>query len=115
MQLRITYVTKFQIALQHVETQTQFRTGARAVEPIKVIQRVFEPVRILNEIPTGVLNGMNATFTTQHDFVPGSVEVFVNGLKQKLINDFNTTGVRTILLAQSPNSNENILVNYIKA
>lgn len=115
MQLRITYVTKYQIGLRHVETQAQFRSGARAVEPVKVIQRVFEPERILNEIPSGAINGMNATFTTQHDFVPGSVEVYMNGLKQKLIDDFNTTGVRTILLAQSPNSNENILVNYIKA
>ena len=71
--------------------------------------------QVFGEVPSGAVNGSNATFTTAYNFVAGSVQVFVNGLLQKIITDYNTSGTTTILLAVSPTVNENILVNYLKA
>ncbi len=71
--------------------------------------------QIFGEIPGGTINGSNATFTTAYSFVPGTVQVYVNGLLQKIITDYNTSGTTTIILVNSPLTNENILVNYLKA
>lgn len=67
---------------------------------------------IFNETPSGLINGANATFTTQYKFVPGKIDVYVNGLKQKIVQDFNTTGNNTIILTFSPASGETITVDY---
>lgn len=75
----------------------------------------FNPtVFVKGEIPEGVLDGSNNIFTSAFDFIPESVEVFINGFNQKPIQDFNTTGTKTILLSVSPLSGEAILINYIK-
>lgn len=72
-------------------------------------------VLVSGETPSGVLNGSNATFTTQFAFVPETVEVFVNGLRQKRIRDFNTSGSTTISFSDSPQSGDLILVNYLRS
>lgn len=69
---------------------------------------------VIGEVPTGLINGSNATFTTANPFVAGTVEVFVNGLRQTIIVDFNTSGNNTIQLIFSPLTGEVITVNYIK-
>lgn len=71
-------------------------------------------VFVINEVPNGVLNGTNTIFTTDFNFIPESVEVYVNGVKQKIIEDYNTSGTNTITLTFSPSSAEYILLNYIK-
>ena len=65
------------------------------------------------ETPAGVIDGSNATFTTAFDFVPESVDVS-DGVRLKVIEDYQTTGNRTIILNQSPLAGENILIDYIK-
>lgn len=70
--------------------------------------------RVVGEIPTGAINGSNATFTTQFSFVPESVEVLVNGLAQRSPDHFNTTGTNTITLTDSPTMGEIIQVNYLR-
>jgi hypothetical protein len=69
---------------------------------------------ILSEVPTEPINGVNATFTTVHPFIPETVEVMLNGLKQHQTADFNTNGDRTIILAESPDAGEILQINYIK-
>lgn len=69
---------------------------------------------VKNEEPTGVFNGSNNVFLAQNDFVPESVEVFLNGMHLKLLSDYNTSGNRTILLNIAPSVGETILINYIK-
>lgn len=70
--------------------------------------------KIYQEIPNGLLNGINPTFTTANDFVAGTLEVFLNGSLQRIINDYQVIGNNTIVLNFSPFTNENILINYIK-
>ena len=69
---------------------------------------------VINEEPNGSVNGSNATFTVDFNFIPESVDVKVNGLTQKRVDDFNTTGTQTVILVNSPTSGENILISYIK-
>lgn len=69
---------------------------------------------IFNEVPIGVLNGINATFTSVFDFVSGTLQVFLNGSLQKIVDDYQVIGNNTITLNFSPMANENILINYIK-
>jgi hypothetical protein len=70
---------------------------------------------ITNEVPSGLINGSNATFTSANNFVSGSLEVFLNGSLQKIISDYQVVGNNTFNLNFSPLSNENLLINYIKA
>ena len=86
----------------------------KQVQIIEAISSSGEQVRISGEIPSGVINGSNATFTTQFDFVPESVEVFCGGIRLTVLSDFNTSGNRTISLYVSPLSGELIRVNYQK-
>ena len=69
---------------------------------------------IWGETPNGVINGSNAIYTTVNNFVPGSIELFVNGLRQRLITDFNTFGTTILILNDSPTSGDSLRVNYIK-
>lgn len=68
---------------------------------------------IFGETPTGSVNGANATFTSQFNFVPESVVVLVNGLEQWRVIDFNTSGTQTIILSDAPLTGESVRVNYI--
>lgn len=69
---------------------------------------------LFGEILVGVVNGSNATFTTPFNFVPGKIEVFINGLLQKLITHYQTIGVNTIIFNDSPQTGDTILSNFIK-
>ena len=69
---------------------------------------------VKNEIPSGIINGVNTVFNTLFTFVPGSLEVFSNGLLQKEVDEFSVIGPTTIALTFSPKVGEIISVNYKK-
>lgn len=69
---------------------------------------------VVNEVPSGLINGSNATFTTAGNFVPGTEEVYLNGLKLVKLEDYNTTGTNQIDLYVSPGAGEHLIVNYKK-
>ena len=69
---------------------------------------------IKNEIPSGLINGLNTNFTSQYHFIPESVEVFLNGLKQQKITEYQTLGNNTIIVSNSLNTQEIVTINYIK-
>lgn len=69
-------------------------------------------VYVVGEIPNGSINGSNATFTTQNNFVPLSVELVLNSTIQTYGIDYYTTGVNTIILNVSPVVGDIIRVNY---
>ena len=71
-------------------------------------------IRVIGETPAGAVNGINATFTSLSAFNPATVEVFVSGLRMHLGSDYTTTGATTLLMADSPQTNENVTLNYIK-
>lgn len=69
-------------------------------------------ISVIGEIPSGPINGSNATFTTLYNFIPESVKVYVNGLNQKKPTHFNTIGSNTITLADSPMTGDILLIDY---
>lgn len=70
---------------------------------------------ILEEIPTGDINGVNATFTTEFEFIPEQINVFLNGVMQRIVEDYITVGTQTIQLNTSPLAGEVVSVNYIRS
>lgn len=71
--------------------------------------------QVVGEVPSGTINGANATFTSQYPFIPESVAVFHNGVMQKKVDDFNTSGTQTIIMAVSPEAGTRVLINYLRA
>jgi hypothetical protein len=69
---------------------------------------------VTGEIPTGSINGINATFTTAYSFIPESVEIFVNGIQATKNIDYTTSGTNTINFTYSPVSGDIIRLNYNK-
>lgn len=69
---------------------------------------------VFDETPNGVLNGSNNTFTSVFNFIPGFVDLFINGLKQKHIQDYITVGNNTVTPFIAPLSTDSITLNYIK-
>lgn len=69
---------------------------------------------VKGETPAGIIDGSNATFTSLFPFVPESVALFVNGLRQKIIQDYNTSGNQTIICGVSPGLIDTLLIDYQK-
>ena len=68
---------------------------------------------LIGETPSGLMNGSNAIFTSAFAFDSALLQVYNNGLRLKILEDYNTSG-NNIILNFSPNSNESLLINYIK-
>ena len=69
---------------------------------------------INGEEPNGIINGVNAIFTSRKLFIPETVEVYINGLRQMITKDYITTGYNTIILFNSLELTDQISINYIK-
>lgn len=65
-----------------------------------------------NETPTGLVNGVNATYTSTFNFIPETVRVYLNGLIQRKPTDYNTSGNDTILFTTSPETGDEIRIHY---
>ena len=87
--------------------------GERGLQGVQGLQGVGSVTTIYNEQPAGLINGSNNTFTTASNFQPGKVSVFINGLLQKIITHYQTSGTNTILLNDSLTVGDQIQVNYI--
>jgi hypothetical protein len=70
---------------------------------------------VIGEFPTGAINGSNATFTTSSPFIPESMQVFVNGLRQHLALHYTLSSGTTIIFTESPQTGDVIEVDYIKS
>lgn len=73
------------------------------------------PAVVLNETPSGVVNGSNATFVTAFNFLPGQIAIRINGLSQRPLVDFTTTGTTTILFTESPLVGDALQVDYLRS
>ena len=69
--------------------------------------------RVVGEPAAGVKNGSNVTFTTVYSFIPESVEVFVNGVRQKNLG-FVTVGGNTVELVVAPLASDIVETNYTR-
>ena len=101
------------------ELRMKLETTSRVYVMRQATRTVFvqsgDSLRVINEAVTGTINGSNATFTTAFDFIPESIEIKVNGIMQKLSDDYTTSGAHTIQFVSSPVSGDKILISYTKA
>ena len=68
-----------------------------------------------SEVPSGLVNGVNAVYTTSQDFIEGSQLVFNNGLLQRLgaSFDYTVTDDDEITFNFAPLTGDYLLVSYV--
>lgn len=64
---------------------------------------------------TGVINGVNTTFTMSSNFMPNTTAVCVNGIRQKRITHFTETAPNLIVLDVAPPTGATLVFDYISA
>lgn len=72
-----------------------------------------KPIIVLNEAPTGLINGVNKIFTTNNPVMDLTIWVFLNGLKLTP-PDYTLSDASTITLADAPLTDDLLIVDYIK-
>ena len=78
------------------------------------------PASVLNvqdEVPSGTCNFSNVTFVTTLAAIPGSLKVFLNGIRLFAPADYSasnttTAGVTTITMVEAPHTNDIVMVDY---
>lgn len=70
---------------------------------------------IENEVPSGAIDGTNMTFTLANTPVAGSVQLYLNGLRQKsgAGNDYTISGA-TITYLAAPKTGDMLTADYRK-
>lgn len=69
---------------------------------------------VANEVPSGTVNGSNTVFTLSADYIPGTLAVYLNGMRQKITDDYTETAGHTITFVGAPLSGDKILVDYLR-
>lgn len=67
---------------------------------------------VYNEVPTGSINGTNTQFTTAHNHVAGSVELYLNGVALSFGDDYRNA-MRTFIFTVAPSEADVIEVAYL--
>lgn len=65
---------------------------------------------VVGEIPGGDLDGVNTIFTTENVFKPGSISLYLNGLREYY---FAETGLSEITIEDPPGALDMIRIDYV--
>lgn len=90
------------------------RTIAYLDEIVSPGNTVLVSEYVVNETPTGAVNGANTTFTLANTPETGTVQVYQNGLLQSPTDDY-TIVTDTITMNDAPATGDKIRVAYVKA
>ncbi len=69
---------------------------------------------VYGEVPVGMINGVNASFLTSFPFRTGTVRLYLNGVRQKLTNDYTLVPPTTCVFVLAPRTNDHVLVDYLR-
>jgi hypothetical protein len=67
---------------------------------------------IFDETPAGTVNGSTVIFTTARPYIPGSLAVYINGVKQKRGVHFTETTSTTFTMGDAPLAGDDVMVDY---
>lgn len=95
--------------------RVDFTSGVKNIYYVIGKKYMYNLPVVVGDVPAGAINGSNATFATTYNFIPGTVEVRLNGITLKLTDDYTTSGTQTINMVSSPVTGDKITTNYIKA
>lgn len=74
---------------------------------------VFSPKVYQEDLSSQISGLVNPTFTTNKPYILGSIEVFINGLKQRLRTDVEELSVTQFRILDTIVSNDTIDVVYM--
>lgn len=74
---------------------------------------VFAPSVYQEDLSSQISDLVNPTFTTNRPFILGSIEVFINGLKQRLETDVEELTATQFRILDTIDSNDVIDVVYV--
>lgn len=66
---------------------------------------------VIEEIPSGLINGTNTDFTLSHTPIDHTLLIFLNGVEQSESVDYTLDGV-TITFIEAPQSGDEVSVYY---
>lgn len=71
---------------------------------------------VSDETMGGIVNGTNVTFTTSANYIPGSLTIYLNGLKQRagLSNDYIEVDDQTIQMNYAPLPGDVVVADYLR-
>lgn len=69
-------------------------------------------VLVVNETPNGSINSSNTVYTTANFYVPGSLEVYLNGVHQKPTVDYTETNTNTFTMTNPPATGDLLIISY---
>lgn len=91
-------------------------TGAATESTLQDILDALD-IYVIGETPSGVVDGMNDTFTTFFTFKPGTTHLYLNGIRQKEGVGFDyveEVDNQTITFATAPILGDTLLIDYTK-
>src|SRR5215475_2781610 len=64
------------------------------------------------EIPFGLIDGLNNAYTSAAVYVPDSLAVFLNGLRQRRGDDYQETGTNSFSFLNAPITGDSLSIDY---
>lgn len=71
-------------------------------------------VEVAGEVPSGAVDGVNAVFFTAYSMRPLSEVVYLNGVRQKRLDDYTVTAPTSFTFVSPPHSGDVLLVDYTR-
>ena len=69
---------------------------------------------IVGEVPTGLINSSNVTYSIANTPVASTVAIYLNGLRQREGGSYDyTISGTTVTFIKAPRTNSDLLVDYI--
>jgi len=66
----------------------------------------------IGETPSGSINGSNQNFTLAHTLLSGTLAVYLNGMRQKVTDDYTITSSTVFQMVTAPLTGDKIIVDY---
>jgi len=84
-------------------------SGTQYIRPL-VIRHVE------NELPTGLIDGLNSSYSTEFKFQAGTLKVYLNGLRlvSGIGNDYTITDNQNFVMNYTPLTGDMLLVDYLR-
>jgi hypothetical protein len=67
---------------------------------------------IWGETPSGAIDGTNTAFTTANSYRANLLAVYLNGLRQRRVADYNETGSQSFQFVNPPLSGDSLSIDY---
>lgn len=103
-------VIDYGTAYTYTDREITFTSSLASTDKVYVTYQVILP-QIVNEIPTGTIDGTNNTFTLSNVPYNGTDQIFVNGYLKKKSIDYTISG-NTITFINIPAVSSVMLVSY---